>query len=306
LRNKSKYPDVAISPCQGWGRGFESLRPLQFFSQPNRVPWTLAALSVPGAIIWKAISVIDGERIEAAAAIIAGARLSGERLAVLPETVRPDTLGEAYAVQDRVHALIADRYGRRIGYKIGCTTTVMQDYLGIHTPCASGVFEAGEHASGAILDFADYRQIGVECEIAVRIGAAGKVEAVIPAIEIVDDRYVDWRQTDAPTLIADDFFAAGCVLGAPCRPVDVGDLASLTGTMSVNGTEVGTGLGSEVMGHPLNALAWLSETLSARGRDLKEGEVVLLGSLVQTLWLKAGDRPEIAISGLGVVRVTVR
>ena len=44
---------------------------------------------------------------------------------------------------------------------------------------------------------------------------AGAVEAYMPAIEIVDERYADWPRTEAATLIADDFFAAGCVLGEP-------------------------------------------------------------------------------------------
>lgn len=48
-----------------------------------------------------------------------------------------------------------------------------------------------------------------------RNSVAGFVECCMPAAEIVDDRYADWRTVGTPLLIADNFFGAGCVLGAP-------------------------------------------------------------------------------------------
>jgi 2-oxo-3-hexenedioate decarboxylase/2-keto-4-pentenoate hydratase len=192
----------------------------------------------------------------------------------------------------------------------------MQQYLGIPSPCSAGVFERGVHKSGVALRFDDYRRVGVECEIAVRLGRdlpAGSapftaesvrdaVSAYMAAIEIVDDRYEDWRSTDTPTLIADDFFAAGCVLGAPVA--DPGDPAALVGTTTINGVEIGRGKGADVMGHPLNALAWIASSLAARGTPLLAGEIVLLGSLVETKWLARGDHVAIAIEGLGRVEMT--
>src|SRR4030088_1669539 len=105
----------------------------------------------------------------------------------------------------------------------------MARYLVIPHPCAGAVFARGVHASGASLRARDFVRVGVECEIAVRLArdlppsqapftadaVAQAVEAYLPAIEIVDDRYVKWETMGAPTLVADDFFAAGCVLGQP-------------------------------------------------------------------------------------------
>ncbi|MEP2926242.1 MAG: fumarylacetoacetate hydrolase family protein, partial [Bauldia litoralis] len=129
------------------------------------------------------------------------------------------------------------------------------------------------------------------------------VAAYMPAIEIVDDRYADWRTTDTPTLIADDFFAAGCVLGDPVRAV--GAPGETVGVTTINGAEAGRGLGSDVMGDPLNALAWLANSLAARGQGLRKGEIVLTGSLVETKWLDRGDRVTVSISGLGTVELSV-
>ena len=69
--------------------------------------------------------------------------------------------------------------------------------------------------------------------------------------------------------------------------------------MRINGREVGTGRGGDILGHPLNALAWLANGLAGRGRTLAAGEFVLLGSVVETKWVAAGDLVEIEIEGLG-------
>ena len=164
-----------------------------------------------------------------------------------------------------------------------------------------------------------YVRVGVECEIAVRLGArsaagAGAVHGgvcrarrsrpIYPAIEIVDDRYVKWETLGAPTLVADDFFAAGCVLGQPVARAAAPDLLDVTGRAIINGVEVGRGTGADVLGHPHHALAWLANHLAAEGRGLHAGQIVLTGSLVKTLWLKAGDGVMMDLSGLGKVSVT--
>ena len=77
------------------------------------------------------------------------------------------------------------------------------------------------------------------------------------------------------------------------------DLAGLRGRMTINGAEVGTGSGGDILGHPLEALPWLANTLAARDRYLKAGDFVLLGSVVETRWAANGDRIEVEIDGLG-------
>lgn len=256
---------------------------------------------------------------DAAAATLASARLARAPVELLPEALRPTDLEAAYRIQTLVHErLSVDRFGPRIGWKIGCTTPVMQAYLGIPEPCAAGLFAGTRHHSGVRLRAGDFHRIGIECEIGVRFKAtvegdaaedrnaiAAAIGAVFAAIEIVDDRYADWRSTDTPTLVADDFFAAGCVLGTEVPIGGIGDLTALTGVTRINGTEAGRGVGANVLGHPLNALAFLAGNLAARGRRIEAGEIVLTGSLVETRWLAAGDHAEIEITGLGSVSLVV-
>jgi 2-keto-4-pentenoate hydratase len=254
------------------------------------------------------------DAIERAARLIAQARLAGQRLPGLPEDCRPPDEAAAYRVQEALHGqLAAAGRGTLAGHKIGCTTPVMQQFLGIANPCAGGVFARTVQRLAGTFSHAGFLHVGVECEIAVRLarplaaagapydegGVAAAVGACMAAIEVVDDRYEDYRALDTPTLIADDFFNAGCVLGALVEPWHELDLAALEGRMAINGTEVGRGRGGDILGHPLKALAWLANALAARGGALQEGELVLLGSVVQTHWVAAGDRVEIEIEGLG-------
>jgi 2-keto-4-pentenoate hydratase len=255
------------------------------------------------------------DKILAAAKIIATARRKRTPLASLPPDILPQDEDEGYCVQRAVHDILLPQTGAIVGYKIGCTSAVMQEYLDIRHPCSGGVFEKGIHDSGVSLQASDYVRVGVECEIAVRMArnlSPGEapftaewmmeaVEAYHPAIEIVDDRYVKWESLGAPTLVADDFFAAGCVLGKPVARFDAPDLLHVAGRAVVNGKEVGRGTGADVLGHPHNALAWLANHLAAEGKGLHAGQIVLTGSLVKTVWLKAGDNVVMELEGLGTV-----
>jgi 2-keto-4-pentenoate hydratase len=75
--------------------------------------------------------------------------------------------------------------------------------------------------------------------------------------------------------------------------------------LRINGKSIGKGVGGDVMGHPLNALAWLAQKLIAAGTPLKRGMVVMTGSIVATQYPVAGDEVEIEIAGLGGACVTV-
>jgi 2-keto-4-pentenoate hydratase len=252
-----------------------------------------------------------------AAALLAHARLGRERLGGLPPELRPADVAAGYRVQETLHGLLAESgLGPVAGYKIGCTTPVMQRFLGIDHPCAGGVLAARVYREAARLRHAAFVRVGIECEIAVLLDqdlparerpytaaeVAPAVGACAAAIEIVDDRWIDYRTVDLPTLIADDFFNAACVIGAPHRFDASLDLAPLQGAMIVNGAELGRGTGADALGHPLHALAWLATGRSGSG-GLRAGELVLTGSMVQTHWAARGESCRVEIERLGAVRV---
>lgn len=263
----------------------------------------------------------DSGRWSAASRILVEQRRSLTPIDPLAQSLRPRDEAEGYALQQAVkQRLAAAGLGPAVGHKIGCTTAVMQAFLDIPHPCAGNVYAAGVLRGSARVPRSRFVKLGIECEIAVELGSdlapgdspfdrervAAAVRAVMPAIEIVDDRYRDFRALGMPTLIADDFFHSGCVLGEPVTDWQRLDLASLAGATFIDGAQVGRGTGASVMGHPFNALAWLANARSKVGLEpLRKGEFVLLGSLVETKWLRAGMRTRIDIEQLGALELAV-
>ena len=252
-----------------------------------------------------------------AAMALAAARREHRRLPSLPG--RPTDVREAYRVQEEAQTLLFEANGSVLaGYKIGCTTAVMQAFLNIPSPCSGMMASRDILAGPARLLHADFLHVGVECEIAVRLGKPLRVEdapftrhtvapaisACMAAIEIVDDRWEDYGNIDTPSLIADNFFHAGCVLGPAIEDWQHLDLAAVLGVTMIDGVEVGSGLGADVMRHPSEALAWLANSLAARGTTLPAGAIVLTGSVVATRWVEPGAKVEVELSGLGRVEVT--
>ncbi len=257
------------------------------------------------------------DKTVAAAQAIATARCTRTALPALAADIAPQSLAEGYDVQETLRDLLQPRLGVLTGYKIGCTSAVMQQYLSIPHPCAGSIFVSQVHDSGVTLRANDYVRVGVECEIAVRLGRdlpadgapltdgglAQAIDCYFPAVEIVDDRYANWETLGAPTLVADDFFAAGCVLGRPVPRSAIADLRDARGSALINGHEVATGTGADVLGHPHLALRWLAQHLATRGQGMRAGQIVMTGSLVKTVWLGVGDSVQMVFSGLGEVEL---
>ena len=258
--------------------------------------------------------------IEAAARHLFQAAQAGERGATLPDDIAPADVEAAYQVQDRLQALwIEAGAGEIAGWKVALTSKVMQELVGVSQPCEGAIFANRVHHGAARLSHGSFVNIGVESEIAVRLAcdlppADGPydqdnirrgVAACMAAIEIVEDRAIDYSLIDAPLLIADNSFNAGCVLGEPVTEWRNLDLSALAGRMLINGELVGRGVGGDVLGHPLVPLAWLANNLNQRGTMLHAGDVVLTGSIVATKWLQPGDNMVTEVDGLGRASLSV-
>jgi 2-keto-4-pentenoate hydratase len=263
----------------------------------------------------------DDEWIAKSAELLVKSRRSRSLLDSIPESFRPRNFSEGYQVQRAASALLeTNGFGRQGGWKVGCTTQVMQTYLGIDIPTAGTMCLSTIRFDRHEFIIVSPRRLGVECEIAVRIGrdlphresdytledVADSVQSVMAAIEVVEDRYLDYSTLDTPTLVADDFFHFGCVLGAERQDVDVRNLGGVRASMFINGIEVGTGIGTDILGDPLLVLEWLANHQAAQGSPLRAGDVVLLGSLVQTQWVSPGDQVEVVNTSLSDVSARFR
>ena len=240
---------------------------------------------------------------------------------LLEGALLPESIGEAYEVQAAYQGALTKEFGPVAGYKIAYTTAALQQSSGISEPVAGVILANNVRHSPAVLNPADFLQPGIECEVGVRMGrdlpASGApydrdgvseaVEAAMTAFEVVDNRRTQGQdtQTQLLTTISSNILNAGVVLGEPVTDWRAIHLAGCRGYMEINGEVVGEGLGSDVMGHPLEPLAWLANNLASRGQELKAGMVVITGSIVSPKWLKAGDSALIEIEGLGKAQLSV-
>ena len=254
-----------------------------------------------------------------AAEILAEAHARRENYQALPPELRPRSLDQAYAVQAALHNLLTPRLGRIAGYKIALTSKTMQDFVGIHHPLWGAIFAQTIHASPATLRHAEFVHLGIECEIAVRLGrdlpaarapysedtVAAAIETCMPAFELVEDRRADFKTLDAFGLVADNAWNAGIVLGASLADWRARDLGAARGQLAVNDASAGEGHGRDALGHPFKALTWLANGLAERGLHLARGMVVMTGSIVTTKFLEPGDRARFVFEGQGEASLTV-
>jgi 2-keto-4-pentenoate hydratase len=234
---------------------------------------------------------------------------------ILPTELMPADLDEAYQVRAEFEAIETQRgRGAVAGYKIGLTTPIMQKLCGVDEPCYGAIFASEVHHRRADLPTGNYCRLGIETEIAVQLGedlpqggdrerVAAAVESCMAAIEVLEDLRHDYKRLTAAAMVAGNVWNAGCVLGAPVADWRRLDLAEASARLTINGREIGTGKGGDVMGNPLNALAWLANKLAAAGTPLRRGMVVMTGSMVPIQFPAPGDRALVEVGGLGTAEL---
>jgi 2-keto-4-pentenoate hydratase len=230
---------------------------------------------------------------------------------ILPAELLPADLDEAYQIRESFEEIeVARGRGAVAGYKIGLTTPIMQQLCGVDEPCYGAIFAGEVHEGRATPALADYCRLGIETEIAVRLGAdlpqggdvarvAAAVESCMAAIEVLEDLGHDYKRLSAAAMVAGNVWNAGAVLGPPVADWRRLDLAALTARLTIDGHEIGRGKGGDVMGNPLNALAWLADKTAAAGRPLRRGMIVLTGSMVPIQFPAGGGHAIVEVEGLG-------
>ena len=249
-----------------------------------------------------------------AARALRQARLDRVMVTPLPVGVAPGTEAEGAAVQFALAKLVGAVPPR--GFKIGATGRRMQAYLGVDGPIAGFMRDADVYHGHAELSYGDTVNPGVECEVAVRLArdlppactqeqALAAVGDFFAGIEIVENRYGDLEALGTPTLAGDQMYHHAAVIGdghdIDWRALEIGALA---GRISVDTGAADEGVTSDLLGHPLNGLAWLAgSSIAAAFGGLKAGQVVMLGSVTPPIWLNGPATVTVAFPPLPAVTV---
>ncbi len=241
--------------------------------------------------------------------------MKGEVIDALPDAIRPRSRAEGYAVQ----ALIEKRFSAPLwGWKIAATSTAGQAHIGVDGPLAGRIFAERVLAPGATVPAGANRMKVAEVEFAFRFSrdlaprardycvdeVLDAVGSLHVGIEIPDSRYVDFVTAGGPQLIADNacahWFVCGHATTADWRAID---LAAHRVRGIVEGRYERDGIGSNCLGDPRVALAWLANELSGVGVTLAAGQTVTTGTCVIPLEIEPGDVVTGDLAEIGVVTV---
>jgi 2-keto-4-pentenoate hydratase len=248
------------------------------------------------------------EQIALAAVLLLRARESGQSLDSLPAELLPQNETEAYAVQDAVMQGI----GPVGGWKVGARGP---DAPPNCAPLAHKLIFTQDEALPAGL----LRLRGVEAEIGFMLGAdlppratpygideiAGYIGSVHPTLEIVESRYVDFRQV-APMSVLADFNSNGALIVGPAVPAQRRDAYGRLGvSLKFDGVEKLAANGGNPAIDLLRLLTWLANHCAARCGGLRRGEMVTTGSHTGMLFAAPGTRVEASFAGLGGVAVSL-
>lgn len=238
-------------------------------------------------------------------------RSSREVAPPLSESAADLTLEQGYAIQRMLERALVERGDRVVGWKAGFTNAALQESYGVSEPVLGFLLASGVFVSGDTVPLSRFVSLGLEVEMAfvMKADLAGPgvtaasallaVEGAVPSFELIDFRMSGKpRGTD---LVADGVLANAIVLGGPLTPVSGLDL-SLEGVVyEENGQRVATATAAEVMGNPLNSLAWLANALGKLGGRLRAADVVMTGSISKVFRPKAGDSVRASFTRLGSV-----
>ena len=264
--------------------------------------------------------MLTPETIDATARACLEMHRTRARYRPLDAAVRAAPLDDAYRIQDALHRLMAESdRGEIAGWKIALTSKAMQQMTGIDQPAAGAIFSTVMHPSPARVDLAAYHHLGVEFEVAVRLGddlpassapwtrasVTDRVAACLPAFELIEDGDADYKTLDAFTLVAQNTWNGGVVLGAPVAAWRGIDFEAAATRCWINDQAAGEGKTGDALGHPFEAVAWLANLLNRRGRTLARDMIVMTGSSITTKFPAPGDRVRFAVKSLGEVALEV-
>ncbi|KAF1048714.1 2-keto-4-pentenoate hydratase [Xylophilus sp.] len=233
----------------------------------------------------------------------------------------PAGLSEADAActRDKFNAWLAQRHGKVIGYKAGLTSTAVQQRFHYDKPVWGKLYQGMVLANGATVDAAFGARPLFEADLLVRVRDArinsartpaevlASIDRIIPFIEMPDLVVESPLQLDGPGVAAINVGARLGVAGAPIaipklraeRYALLDALRDMAVVVSDgSGATLAQGRGSDILGHPLNAVIWIADALQRENLALQPGDVVSLGSFSPLMPPRPGQSISVRYDGL--------
>lgn len=222
----------------------------------------------------------------------------------------------AYEVQAQLIKMkIEAENTQQVGWKLGLTSKVKQQMMGVHEPSYGVLLDSMQSYEGEPISVASFIHAKAEPEIAFvfdkelnspHVSVANVLDAtayIAPAIEIIDSRFYGFKFTLADA-ISDNSSSSKFIIGERFYRPEAIDLKLMGFVYRQNGEVVSTGTGAAVMGHPARAIAWFAEKLHEIGKNIKPGQVVFSGSLSEAVEIRPGDTFTASFGGIGSVHAS--
>ncbi len=226
------------------------------------------------------------------------------------------TIPDAYEVQAAVvMAMAAGEMTEVLGYKIGLTDAGAQARFGISEPIIGRLLRKTTEGTGFVARLGDYARLAVECEIALVIGKSAEsathelnwsdIRSAHAAFELIDDHGASVEEVDAASIIADNGWHAGLILGQALLTPPIPVSAGLSARLVQNGECVANCNQAEILGGPLAAVNWLNAFLGRAGKHLRTGDIVMTGALIGPVYVAESSVLRFEIEGFPAVEFSI-
>lgn len=255
---------------------------------------------------------LNQDTIAQLAELLENAELNAQPVTKITDAHPSIDWDDSYAIQDQIWARKQARGHRVAALKAGLTSRAKMRQMGVETPVFGKIFDYMSVADGGHIKMSELIHPKVEAEIAFmlkrplrgpgcHVGAVlAATEFVVPAVEIIDSRYENFR-FDLASVIADNTSSSRFVVGGVAQSVEGLDLRTLGIVMEKNGEIVAISAGAAVLAHPAVAVAQLANHLGARGEEIPAGTLIMSGGATEAIPVSSGDAIHVRIQALGSV-----
>ncbi|MDC0530677.1 hypothetical protein OAO48_00715 [Alphaproteobacteria bacterium] len=233
----------------------------------------------------------------------------------LTETLMPSDFDEAYKVQE-IFQKNSGR-GELGGFKIALASKIQQELCGIDHPIAGGIFANEIKSSPSTFNLKNFHGLGLEFEIAVTLSDDLKpdmspfnkenirkyIKCLSPAFELIIDRNADYSNIDPLTMITDNAWCSGIVLGKEIPNWEKLDLDTIQSELLWNNEAPQGAMIKDAT--PLESLAWVSNLFTSMGRTIPQNSVIITGSVIKTRAPESGDHVIYKVGQLSEVEIKV-
>ena len=255
------------------------------------------------------------DRLEQIAKFMLDQHKSKQNFQNLPETLMPKNLNEAYKTQE-IFQKNSGR-GQLGGFKIALASKVQQELCGIDHPIAGGIFANEIKSSPETFDLDNFHGLGLEFELAVTLSDDLKpgmepfdknnikqfIKSLSPAFELIIDRDADYSNINPLTMITDNAWCSGIVLGKELSNWEKLNLDVIRSQLLWNDEAPQDAMIKDA--NPLESLSWVSNLLTSLGRTIPKDSVIITGSVIKTRAPNKGDHIIYKVEDLSEVEIKI-